>query len=486
MIPLLGHLQWTRNASSVLIFLFFCHVSSWSAPVVDSLKVEEKTRSLPVAIVAWPFEKILQPAFGAILYPFKPPLDYVIQNNLIQKGMDLITLGEQKQIMLYPTFNLKPGTNSSLGVTYRHWGLLMPEKKDYLIHIYTKYVNDDWDYRLKYSLRDIAGISFGGYTAFRYKQDRDGMFVVSEFDNTRYQYTDSSWDWRVGIGNQLTGNWSWGYSWGIDRKKFGKPTEDVRLMPTSGDSLLQFDPYAKGFYQHFWQYPISVQLTYNARNFSSQPTQGQFLRMDWTYVPVSEYATPGEEPGVYESDHNYSVFSLVYQNYLLIGKKQYRLSRAESRANQKYLESMSLEKTMKLLSPQQIKETLLERKVLAFQFRMRQLIENQEGMAPFNGYSELNSNTPLRGYDVNYFDYNLYSASLEYRWPIVDLVDGVLFNEYALVGKSWRHPEWENLRNSWGFGIRVSKPKLFLSRLQIGFHGHQGINLILTINPEFQ
>ena len=93
---------------------------------------------------------------------------------------------------------------------------------------------------------------------------------------------------------------------------------------------------------------------------------------------------------------------------------------------------------------------------------------------------------PLRGYTRDYFAYNMVGLSCEYRWPLVDMVDGVVFNEYGLFGRSWNEPQLKNLRNSWGFGIRMREPDQFFSRMEIGFHGLDGFAITLTINPEFQ
>jgi phosphatidylserine decarboxylase len=46
--------------------------------------------------------------------------------------------------------------------------------------------------------------------------------------------------------------------------------------------------------------------------------------------------------------------------------------------------------------------------------------------------------------------------------------------------------EFDNLRNSWGFGIRVRRPDMYFFRFQLGFHGIHGIHLVMTIAPEFQ
>ena len=79
------------------------------------------------------------------------------------------------------------------------------------------------------------------------------------------------------------------------------------------------------------------------------------------------------------------------------------------------------------------------------------------------------------------------SFSCEYRWPVDRFVDGVLFDEYAVIAPTFG--SWftkGRLYNSWGFGVRVRQPNLYLFRVQLGFHGLHGVNLVITIAPEFK
>jgi outer membrane protein assembly factor BamA len=312
---------------------------------------------------------------------------------------------------------------------------------------------------------------------------------MKDFAPNSYSYADTSWDFRAGFSNPLAGKWDWQFAFGVDHKRFSLPDLDVPLFtdpeaPQIDDEI--FNWRNRGFYQEFYQYPMEFLVNYNSKDSRFIPTSGQWARLSWGYVPVSDYKgipEEGSDPNQY--NHNYYAFNAVYQTYFLIGKKQYRLSKAENKANEKYLKSMNLKTTMDLLSPDQIRETLLERKVIALQFRMRQMWDVDPGGAPFIGFSQLGTTTPLRGYAGSVWDFNMYAVSCEYRWPMLELVDGVVFNEYGLLGRSWDNPQWENLRNSWGFGIRVRKPNMFLTRFQIGFHGLQGFNLIMTIQPEF-
>ena len=117
---------------------------------------------------------------------------------------------------------------------------------------------------------------------------------------------------------------------------------------------------------------------------------------------------------------------------------------------------------------------------------MVNLWEVEEGGAPHNAFITLNARSPLRGYSDKWTTHNLMSLSMEYRWPVDRLVDGVLFDEYALIAPKIDKWSLDHYYNSWGFGIRVRQPNLYLFRLQFGFHGLHGVNLIMTIAPEFR
>ena len=154
--------------------------------------------------------------------------------------------------------------------------------------------------------------------------------------------------------------------------------------------------------------------------------------------------------------------------------------------SRKFYTDFSWEETLRLWRPENIRNTLLNRRVLAVQFRLRQMWEMEEGGAPFTAFSTASTRYPLRGYSRVYTDYAMKGISLEYRWPIDRLVDGVIFDEYVMYGRTWHTFDSDKFLNSWGFGIRVRKPDMYFFRLQIGFHGLSGFVLICTIAPEFR
>ena len=75
--------------------------------------------------------------------------------------------------------------------------------------------------------------------------------------------------------------------------------------------------------------------------------------------------------------------------------------------------------------------------------------------------------------------------SLEYRWPVDRYVDGVFFNEYAIFTDHLDHWKKSSLRQSWGLGVRIRSPSMFFFRTSVGFHGLHGVEVVITIAPEF-
>ena len=102
--------------------------SSADTSVAEKYVAEESSFSWS-RVLFWPFNNIVQPLLNALIYPVAKPVDYAFQNGIIEKTIDLITFGKKRNIFFYPGFNLKPGSQTMLGLNYRHRGFLMD--KDY-------------------------------------------------------------------------------------------------------------------------------------------------------------------------------------------------------------------------------------------------------------------------------------------------------------------------------------------------------------------
>lgn len=100
-------------------------------------------------IISWPFVHVIQPFFSSLVYPIAAPMLYAIDNGVADKAVELITFGSKRNILIYPVFNLKPGSSTMIGVCYRHRNLFL--QSDYTVFEGHYYANSDVDVKLRYS-----------------------------------------------------------------------------------------------------------------------------------------------------------------------------------------------------------------------------------------------------------------------------------------------------------------------------------------------
>jgi len=445
--------------------------------------------------LAWPFIHILQPIFNVAVYPVAQPIHYAVDNGVIEKSVDLITFGERRNILLYPVMNLKPGSATMLGVTYRHRSIVLP--KDYVVLETQFFANGDWYFSARYSKQGIGDLPF--YTGFRYQQywDRDGFFIIPGTKD-KFIQPDSSINvsWRVGSPLDKQRHWN-------VESNFIFRYNDASLPEKISDSLLvdaKFPIESRGLYQNEFQFPIEVAVLFDNLDYAFAPTKGCRLSLSGRYVFVKPYSgltyeIYNEEEGVAErrfaqddaGNHDFIRTELVYQKYILLGHSgKFHMTPAEARESRRFYSDFNWDDALRPWHPSNVKNTLFERRVLAFQFRLIDLFEMEKGEAPFNAFPNVNARFPLRGYGNAFAAYHVMGFSMEYRWPVDRFVDGVIFDEYALHAPEIDDWSFSRYYNSWGFGVRVRKPDMFWFRVQFGFHGLHGVNLVMTIAPEYR
>ena len=263
-----------------------------------------------------------------------------------------------------------------------------------------------------------------------------------------------------------------------------------------GDDFIIQD---RGLYQKHFQYPLGVQISFDNLDFPYAPSKGYKIVLSGDYIFVKKYrgvrydelGLEGDYEGQVLKDggmnHDYISSELIFQKYFYFGKaQQYVMSASEGRKNRRFYTDFSWNEAARVWSPGNVKENLLERRVIALQYRLVSIYEMEEGGAPFNAFPTLNARFPLRGYGGFLMAKNLMGLSAEYRWPVDRYVDGVIFDEYALFSDEINDWSFDRFLNSWGFGVRVRRPDMYFFRLQFGFHGIQGIKLVLTVSPEFK
>ncbi|WP_159432587.1 BamA/TamA family outer membrane protein [Fibrobacter sp. UWB8] len=470
---------------------FFGAVSLYAEDESPSNSTEQTSEK---SAMSWPLEYIIQPFLNGLIYPLAKPVDYAIKNGIIEKSVELISFGEDYKIMIYPSFNFKPGSRTMVGANYRHRSVFL--EKDYLVMQGEYYANGDVGLTARYVKHSLFGTSlFGG---FRYDidLDRDKRFNIPETKES-YLQPDSSYQftWRLGAPITKTANWNaelWASLY------FSRASH-----PDIQDSVLISDDYKiedRGLYQNVTQVPVGLSLVYDNLDLPYAPSRGSRVVLNGTYTFVGKYSgvryddlgisiEDGQDEVIKDGGkkHDFYTTEFIFQHYFLLGSShQYVLSAKEARENRRFYTDFSWEEAVRVWRPENMRNTLFERRVIAMQYRLVSIWELEEGGAPHDAFINLNSKAPLRGYDDKWVTHNLMSFSVEYRWPVDRLVDGVIFDEYALIAPKIDKWSLDHYYNSWGFGIRVRQPDLYLFRLQFGFHGLHGVNLIMTIAPEFK
>ncbi|MDR2580175.1 MAG: BamA/TamA family outer membrane protein [Fibromonadaceae bacterium] len=434
----------------------------------DSTIINIEHRDRLLAIVSWPFVRIVQPTVEFLMYPVIPPLIYISRENLIEKGHNLITYGDEGQIMFYPTINAEIGGASNIGFAYRHANLLFGD--DYMLFGPRLYTNADWDASVFYQKNKIMSTSFFGELGASYREMGSNDFRDPK--NMTYTFADSSVNFYTALGFNLVSYWNLKFAVGYNFYRFDWPniSGEIDSSPEAED---------RGFYKHFNTFPLTVSLFSNTLDEPYAPTKGSKFSIGYTYASVSPYSG--------SKDHNYHAVESRYVRYFLLGNKSYAMTVAESEANRERLRNLSFKEAIEILNPINVREEILERRVLVTQIKARYMLEENKGKAPFTAMGRLGDNYPLRAYPSGHFTGPLIAGiSTEYRWPIDLYADALIFNEYGIFGDDFKNLPLSNLRNSYGFGFRVRTPKLFITRFALAFHGKHGVSLVLTTRPDYE
>lgn len=445
--------------------------------------------------VVWSFEHLVQPTLNAIVYPIAQPIRYAFDNGVIETSVDLITFGEKRNVLLYPIMNLKPGNSTMLGFTYRHRSIFLG--KDYVVVSPQYFANGDWYLDLRYTKHELFGTKLFGGVRFRQYWDSDAQFIIPGSKES-FVMPDSSTvlDFRTGFPLALDGRLSLELSGRVDFRRYDFPNK-------SQDSILIDDKFYagdRGLYQHYMQYPVEASILFDNLDFPYTPSRGTRMQLSARYVFVGDYdgisrADLSNAQGARASrsiedggqNHDYMRTELMLQHYFYFGKAEtFHFTRKEARQNRRFYTDFNWDAALRMWRPENVRETLFERRVIALQYRLVDLWEMEQGYAPVDAFTWVGPRFPFRGYSSAWSARHVMSLSMEYRWPIDYYVDGVLFNEYMMHAPGFTEWSFDRFYNSWGFGVRVRRPDMYWFRVQLGFHGLHGVNLVLTIAPEFK
>lgn len=490
-----------KFSSMVLALVFFLvfplHAET---QVSDSLKtdstvaVRDSSESNAENPAVWAFNHVFQPMLNYLIWPIAAPLRYAFDNGVVETAQDLVTFGERKNIMIYPVFNLKPGNSTLAGFAYRHRSVLL--NHDYFYMSPNYYANSDIYFTARYTKQGFFKLPLFMGTRYTLYFDRDASFTLPDTWES-FAQPDSTMKWEVFVGFPLN-------SAGTLNLQFNGYLKYINagFPDAAEDSILidnKFPIENRGLYQSHTEIPLGLTFVYDNLDYPYAPSRGTRFKIYAEYNIVhgyhaNEYENLGLD-GQHKNqilkdgglNHDFIYTEIIYQHYFYFGKApKYVMSAKEGRKNRKFYTDFSWDEAVRIWKPENVMETLLERRVIALQFRMNNMFEIEKGGAPFDAFNTLNARYPLRGYSGTLVSKNIMGLSAEYRWPVDRYVEGVIFNEYAMYSDKLYKWSLDRFVNSWGFGVRVRKPDMYLFRLQFGFHGVQGVNLVLTIAPEFK
>lgn len=427
--------------------------------------------SYPVLqMVTLPIEAVLVPAVKLALYPSKPPLRYLLNENVIDRTIKLISFGDSEKLMLYPTMSLAPGTGSSTGLTLRDQALFgRPSERAVAQGVL--YVNGDWKFRTYMTASDIVGTGFSSKLSLSLTRLKNAS--VNQPGTARFwYYVDTTNSLSLSLSHLIFEQVALKGTVVYRDNHFGKapPQKDTLSSAFFKDETGAFNEKIRGLRDSWADRIVAVGVGRDTRNNQNIVLAGSDFGASWAYHFT-------------EHGHDFHNWEGKLTNYFKLGKEKYEISSDEERkAGQ-----MSMKKVLEKMELEKLRKELFNRKVLATHLYVAQSFEVPGNRMPVYGLQTLGNDTPMRGYGGSRFrDYAVLSAGAEYRFPILRLVDGVIFDEYGVFGRSWDKIEYlARLKNSWGFGIRVRRPDIYLFRFQLGFHGMQGIQLNMSVDEPY-
>jgi outer membrane protein assembly factor BamA len=255
-------------------------------------------------------------------------------------------------------------------------------------------------------------------------------------------------------------------------RNFGPPPKGLTPIQCGRDGPFLMSPNCleeRSINKQFQERNIQIGLLKNTIDNENIPTRGSKIDAWWEYHFIS-------------GKHDYHDWEVTFQKFFFLGIEQYEITPKEQRE----MGTLSFETIKKTLKVKNLKKRIFKRKVIVTQLQLGQAYEIYKGRGPLFVLHTLSNSTPMRGYTASPFhDFSKIAVSAEYRFPIMRLVEGTLFNEYGWVGKQFNYFSTDRLRNSWGFGIRLARKDLFLFRTQMGFHGLSAPVINITVDTAY-
>ncbi len=425
--------------------------------------------------VMWPVEKVLVPGIEFAFYPAREPFNYIVDNNVIDQVLKMASFGPKNNMMFYPVLSLTTGTGSMTGFSYRNFDLFARGKERLVIQ-YSFYVNGDQKIRSDISAKNVFGSQVTAKLSTRFLRFKINIIPQPHFegvDSMQVNYADSSNKYALTLSHPFFEKVSVNaYAHFLQNRLRSSPYSSSLVQPDNyffnfPDSLLARK---RGLDQDYDEISLAAGISRNSIDNPNIPTSGSMADFMWYYHLT-------------KSNHDYHNFYFKYQKYFFLGIERYTITPEE----QKKMGNINFNKIKKLLDYKTLKQELFKRKVVVTQLYMGSTFEVPGHTAPINSLQTISNSLPMRGYSGSpYRDWSLMALSMEYRFPVIRLVEGTIFNEYASVGENYQKiVENKKIVNSWGFGFRIARHNIFIMRTQIGFHGLSGMNFNITVNSAY-
>jgi outer membrane protein assembly factor BamA len=287
-------------------------------------------------------------------------------------------------------------------------------------------------------------------------------------------YSDTSTLAQVQLSHPVGWGFQVGGAFGFFHTRLGRAPPNPDARPPDPDFF--FDPVAdsvnpgyRGLGQSFSDRMWAVGISRDTRNNENITLAGSRLSMFWRYHDVA-------------LDHDFHEWQGHFTKFFKLGKERYEVTDEEERE----MGDLRIGKFLRQLEYDKLRRQIFSRKVVVVRVYGGQSFELPGNSMPLYGLQTLGNDTPLRGYSGSRFrHYAVGGLSTEYRFPVMRLMDGVLFNEYGVTGRSWEDIDYLKAKNSWGFGIRVRRPDIFLFRAEVGIHGFSGMVFNLSVDAPF-
>jgi outer membrane protein assembly factor BamA len=402
----------------------------------------------------------------------RPVFQHIQETNLIDRAITSISFGPNKRTWLHPILTIK-GSSSIMGLRFVHradnariattyrFKLAGGYSANSYFHVYSlKQWGLPW---LGYQLN-----AFIGNSETRIYAPRENYFysnINRAFQEENYQIEN-----RLLVRFLEKYTWSHAFTYGF-RNGTAPEFRSQDIQCNEGFFFSATDcQEARGLLGSFQDRVFTQAVSRYTVDNPNLPTSGS-----QTDLSASLHYTTKK--------HHFWDWDARFVKYFLLGTGRYEIAPQERRS----IENFSINHVQRALAYKNLQEGVFNRKVIVAQIRLGHTYEISRNRAPLYALKSIGHDTPLRSVRESPFrDWAMAAASVEYRFPIVRLVEGTIFNDYGLVGPTFHKMNLANTEHAWGVGLRFSKPNIFLFRFQFGSYGLLDRSFVtLTIDQSY-